>query len=295
MSSLAVTIQVTDDAPLFAPAGTVTPHRSVTGLTVDGGRITSVLTGAALELSALVIEPGADTVTLRYSIGDDPENACYPEAAFCARENAHTRASAALAEASQDIAEKAGGGRAGIDALVAEAEARFAYAHPDHRFTDGQASVPYLSCGLTEGSCVDINTYLVASLRAAGYEAAYFYGYFFPEERGGRTDDGHCWVVTRHKGEVLEWDIAHHLKAGLGPTRPGLNPRPGERVAVSHSMGHRYQHSGQSLKTKILGEPMRIGADGALTHCDIEARLQRPETSHSAAISGAERPVVPQP
>lgn len=291
MSGFQVTINVKDDAPLLAPAGTVTPHRRVTGLTVEGGRIASVLTDAALELSALVIEPEADTVVLRHLIADDLENARYPEAAFIPRDNAHTRASAALAVASRDIAEKAGGGRAGIDALVAEAEARFAYAHPKHRFTDGQSSVPFLSCGLTEGSCVDINTYLVASLRAAGYEAAYFYGYFFPQERGGRTDDGHCWVVTRHQGEVLEWDIAHHLKAALGPTRPALNPRPGERVAVSHSMGHCYCQADQRLETKILGEPMRIGADAALAHCDIEARLQRPEISRPAA----EPIVVPQP
>lgn len=80
----------------------------------------------------------------------------------------------------------------GIAALVAEAESRFDYAHLEQRFNDGTDSVPYLACGLTPGSCVDINTYLVASFRAAGYEAAYVYGYFFPAERGGCTDDGHC-------------------------------------------------------------------------------------------------------
>jgi hypothetical protein len=60
-------------------------------------------------------------------------------------------------------------------------------------------------------------------VRAAGFEAAYLAGYFFPEERGGPTNDMHCWVVTRHAGEVLAWDIAHHMKADLGTVRPGPN------------------------------------------------------------------------
>ncbi|MEL7460639.1 MAG: transglutaminase family protein [Pseudomonadota bacterium] len=274
MTSLSVTIKASSDDPILAPVGLVTPLRAVTGLSVSGGRIATILTEAELALSAALITPQADTVTLRYSVNDHPAAGAYPEAAFAPRDNAHTRAASDLAEASRDIAARSGGGRAGIEALVAEAEARFEYAHPKARFTDGQDAVPYLSCGLTEGSCVDINTYLVASLRAAGYEAAYFYGYFFPEERGGMTDDGHCWVATRHAGEVLEWDIAHHIKAGLGPTRPALNPRPGERVAVSHSMGHRYQFAGRTIDLKILGEPMRLPPDGPPAYVTLEAWLQ---------------------
>ncbi|MFZ5965441.1 transglutaminase domain-containing protein [Thalassococcus sp. BH17M4-6] len=67
--------------------------------------------------------------------------------------------------------------------------------------------MPYRSCGLTSGSCTDINTYLVASLRAAWFEAGYAYGYFFPQDSGGVTHDMHCWVVTHFGGHVLEWDI----------------------------------------------------------------------------------------
>ncbi|MEL7089398.1 MAG: transglutaminase family protein, partial [Planctomycetota bacterium] len=267
-----VEVAVENDTPLLVPTGTVTPHRSVTGLAVEGARILSSLTEADLELSALVLAPDEDKVTLRYSFEDAAEPAVYPSAAFRPRDTVHTRAADALAKASREIAQQAGGGRAGIEALVAEAEARFAYSHPQVRFADGQSAVPYLSCGLTEGSCVDINTYLVASLRAAGYEAAYFYGYFFPEERGGFTDDGHCWVVTRHAGELLEWDIAHHLKAGLGPTRPALNPRPGERIAVTHSMGHSYHYAGQTIAMKILGEPVRL-VRGGTSDCAVAAHL----------------------
>lgn len=281
MTRLDVTVKVTRDDPVLAPTGIATPQRAVAGLSVSGGQVASVLTEAELGLAAVLVTPQADSVTLTYDIEDAPIAGAYPEAAFQPRDNAHTRAARDLAEASRDIAAQAGGGRAGIEALVAEAEARFEYAHPKVRFTDGEDAVPYLSCGLTEGSCVDINTYLVASLRAAGYEAAYFYGYFFPEERGGFTDDGHCWVATRHDGEVLDWDIAHHIKAGLGPTRAALNPRPGERVAVTHSMGHRYQHSGRTIDLKLLGEPMWLPADGPLDYCTLEARLTVGAAPHS--------------
>lgn len=286
MRTLTVEITAPVSDLVLAPTGTATPFESITSLTVTGGQITTVATDPDLGLGVALIARTGGPVILRYTIGAPGR---YPEVAFQPRMNRYTRAADALAEASRAIARSAGGGAAGIAALVAEAEARFAYAHPDRRFTDGHDVVPYLSCGLTPGSCVDINTYLLASLRAAGYEAAYFYGYFFPRERGGMTDDGHCWVVTRHAGEVLEWDIAHHLKAGLGPTRAGLNPRPGDRVALTHSMGHRYALPMGEVALKLLGEPMVLapGKDPAWT--TLVARLSsgakgQPDTA--AVVSG---------
>lgn len=276
MRTLTVEIAEPLDAPILAPAGMTTPYQAVTRLAIEGGRITALATEAELGLGAALIEPEGGALTLRYTVEPAAAGAPYPEAAFRPRVNRYTAAASALAEASRAIAEAAGGGRAGIEALVAEAEARFIYDHPDARFNDGMDSVPHLSCGLTPGSCVDINTYLVASLRAAGYEAAYLYGYFFPQERGGRTDDGHCWVVTRHAGEILEWDIAHHLKAGLGPTQAGLNPRPGERVALTHSMGHRYRLAEQEVALKLLGEPVRLPAGSPPEWMTLRARLSPP-------------------
>jgi hypothetical protein len=193
------------------------------------------------------------TLTWRYAPSSDAPR--YPEAAFRPQRNRWTQAADDLAAASRAIAHAAGGGAAGITALVAEARARFTYGHPPERFNDGCAVVPFLGCGVAAGSCVDINTYLVASLRAAGYEAAYLYGYFFPAEKVDRCVDGHCWVATRHGGEVLEWDIAHHIKAGLDPVRPGLNPKPGRRAPVSQSMGHRYVAPEGEIVLKMLGEP----------------------------------------
>lgn len=273
MRRLSVEIAEPEDDLILAPAGVTTPGAAVTRLEVTGGEIVAAATEPELGLGALLVRPRGGPLTLHYRVESAPAGSAYPEAAFRPRATRWTKAAAELAAASRAVAAAAGGGATGIRALVAEAEARFAYDHPEARFNDGMDEVPYLSCGLTPGSCVDINTYLVASLRAAGYEAAYLYGYFFPEERRGVTFDGHCWVVTRHEGEVLEWDIAHHIKAGLGPTRPGLNPRPGERVAVTHSMGCRYALPAGDVFLKLLGEPLRLRAGGAAEGVDLVARL----------------------
>ncbi|SEL43976.1 Transglutaminase-like superfamily protein [Roseovarius azorensis] len=260
----------------LAPAGMSGPQDSLINTKVVGGRIKAVALEAGLGLAALWVEATDGTLTLTYEIIPASEGQGYPEAVYTPRITAHTVAADDLAQASHEIADAVGGGVAGIRALVAEAEARFTYDHPVVRFNDGTDAVPYLACGKTPGSCVDINTYLVASLRAAGYEAGYVYGYFFPAEKGGVTHDMHCWVVTRHAGEVLDWDIAHHMKAGLGPTQPGLNPRPGWRVALGHSMGHIYVLSETMARLKLLAEPMRQRPDGTWQKLPITARLPAP-------------------
>ncbi|MBE0453686.1 transglutaminase domain-containing protein [Roseovarius autotrophicus] len=273
-----LTVEVADLTPgtrLLAPVGMATPDGAVAGVRVmTGGRIKGVALEAELGLAALQIEAAGGPLTLSHVI--TPEGMNYPEAVFAPRVTPYTIAAEALAQASVEAAHASGGGMAGIAALVAEAEARFAYAHPEHRFNDGTEAVPYLSCGTTPGSCVDINTYLIASLRAAGYEAGYLYGYFFPAEKGGVTHDMHCWVVTRHDGDVQHWDIAHHMKAGLGPTRAGLNPRPGWRVALGHSMGHVYQQGGEALRLKLLVEPVAVTGGGTCRDVAIVARLTAP-------------------
>ncbi|MDZ7710752.1 MAG: transglutaminase-like domain-containing protein [Roseovarius sp.] len=261
-------------ARVLAPAGMASPEDAVTAATVTGGRITAVLPEPELGLAALLIEAEGGPLTLSHDIAPAAPGQGYPEVIFTPRATRYTIPADDLAQASREAARAAGGGMDGIAALVAEAEARFAYAHPEHRFNDETDAVPYLACGTTPGSCVDINTYLVASLRAAGYEAGYVYGYFFPTETGGVTHDNHCWVVTRHEGRVQHWDIAHHMKAGLGPTRAGLNPRPGWRVALGHSMGHSY---GQDVaRLKLLSEPLLEGAGGDWQAVSLVARLAAP-------------------
>jgi hypothetical protein len=256
-------------ARLLAPLGIASALGSVAGLAVAGGRIVETLGELDTGQQAALIAPDADgPVTLFWRYRPAPEAPRYPEAAFRPRRNRWTVAADDLATASRAIAGAAGGGAAGIVALVAEARARFTYGHPEARFDDGCDLVPFLGCGVAAGSCVDINTYLVASLRAAGYDAAHLYGFFFPAEKVDRCVDGHCWVATRRDGEVLDWDIAHHLKAGLDPVRPALNPRSGRRVVISHSLGHRYATGEQEIALKLLGEPTWLLPEGGVAHLD---------------------------
>lgn len=263
-----ISVDIDDLEPgdrLLAPAGMTTPYDQVERFEAEGAVIVEAVREPRLDLVALRLRATAHRARLVWHVEDPDATVSYPEAVFRPHDSSYTRAAEALAARSRDIAAQAGGGRNGIEALVAEAESRFVYAHPEQRFTDGHDTVPPLSCGTTPGSCIDINTYLMASLRAAGYEAGYLFGYFFPAESAGATTDHHCWVVTRHAGTVLEWDIAHHLKAGLGPTRPGLNPRPGSRVALGHSMGHCYPTGIGEASLRLLAEPHRQGPDG---HCE---------------------------
>jgi hypothetical protein len=243
---------------LLAPTGISTPYESVTGLQASGAQVQSVLREAQLDLSAVCLRTESSKVELIWAFMGSAKGTDYPERAFTPMLNRYTRPDLALADQSQAIARKAGGGLAGIKALVAETEAQFFYAHPNLRFTDDRDTVPLLSCGLTPGACVDINTYLIASLRAAGYDAGYIYGYFFPSGSANTTYDQHCWVITRCDGEILEWDIAHHLKAGLGASQPGLNPHPGRRVALGYAMGQQYTFNGTIIHTRLLAEPHRI-------------------------------------
>lgn len=266
---------------LLAPVGITTPQHQVQSLWANGVCVVEMLREPHLELAAVRLEATAEQAQLTWAINEARTGSVYPEAAFRPSHSAYHQAADELAEYSREVAARAGGGRAGIAALVAEAENRFAYAHPDVRFTDGLDQIPYLSCGTTPGSCIDINAYLMASLHAAGYEAGYFFGYFFPAENNGWARDHHCWVVTRCQGEVLEWDIAHHLKAGLGPTQPGLNPRPGWRVALGHTMGHVYPTALGEASVRLLAEPHRITTEG---HCErVPVRIQALDTSRQRA------------
>lgn len=255
------------EGQLLAPVGCATPHRMPLGFDVAGG--TWHLTGdtASGQLAALITPDSADAevvLSYRYADGCAP----YPEAMFQANDSRYTRSAEALTEEAANIATDAGGGAAGLLAVVQDVATKFSYGHPDEKFYDAADHVPQL-CSLTAGSCVDINLYLIAALRAAGYEAGYMTGYFFPDEKQGRSCvDMHCWVVSRHEGVVQEWDIAHHMKIGRTPVAAGLNPRGGHRVPLAHSMGLNFPDC-DLRDLKLLGEPIRLSG-GAWDTCTLD-------------------------
>jgi hypothetical protein len=256
---------------LLAPVGIPTPHRMPMAFAVRGAPFELTGDTATGQMAALVTPEPGQPVTLTYQFAE--RGTGYPEAAFVHRDNRFTRAAADLVEDARRIADAKGNGQAGIAAIVNDVAQKFTYGHPETRFNDGLDAIPYISCGLAEGSCVDINTYLIASLRAAGYEAGYVTGYFFPAYKKTWCDDMHCWVVTRHAGAVLEWDIAHHFKMGTSDIRCCLNPKPGRRVAIAHSMGLDFPDLG-IREIKLLAEPVWIDEAGNATKADLAIRLQ---------------------
>jgi len=265
---------------LLAPTGIPTPHQTPTGFAVQGGDF--VLAGEANtgQMAALITPRDGKGVILSYRFADGGSG--YPEPLFEYRPNRYTRAAEALVQDARRIADHAPDGHAAIEAIVNDVALKFDYGHPEVRFHDQTQEIPFLSCGLTEGSCVDINTYLIAMLRAAGFEAGYVVGYFFPSEKGGRCDDMHCWVATRHQGVTLEWDIAHHLKLGKREICCGLNPKSGERVAVGHSMGLDFPDPGVS-GLKLLAEPVWIDHEGRIESADIQISMR--ETAKTALVA----------
>ncbi len=239
---------------IICPGGMQTPYGTTSVTEITGGAVHSVVEQTTAQ-PAFVIHP--DSAEIKLVIGID-ETSCgkYADSIFETRDNRFTRFASELANEAQE----ARNGKTGVAAATAIACAtaeRFTYGHPQERFNDGFEEIPALGCGLVEGSCVDINTYFIAALRAAGFEAGYVTGFFFPEEKRGRCRDGHCWVVTRIDGETREWDIAHHLKLGTRDIKPGLNPKPGYRAACFHSMGLSFAGL-ETPEIKALLEPMAI-------------------------------------
>lgn len=246
--SVDITVTGTE-GPVFAPVGLSSPAAACFGCTVTGGSVQTLIEASSGQ-AVLLVTPDAAEVTFRYDYADLPGQ--YPEVIFHPAASRHTKAAQALCD---EAVQTAGDGDMLTRAIrVARGVAdKFVYGHPQAKYYDGFDHVPHLASGLTEGSCVDIHTYLLASLRAIGVEAGYVTGYFFPQ--GDVCTSGHCWAVTRIDGVVQEWDISHFLQIGRRDVGPALNPKGGFRVPVGHSMGLSLPEIGvQNLK--LLVEPM---------------------------------------
>ena len=273
--AFAVTVMVETQSgdTLLAPTGLSTPHALSEGCTVTGGAVHETRETSAGQWALVIVATGGK-VELRYDYV--PGSADYPDQIWAPRDTRFTRAADALVAEARAIAPDAPPDERACDIACAVA-GKFTYGHPDRRFYEGADMIPALGCGLTEGSCVDINAYFMASLRASGIEAGYVTGVFFPAEKGDRCDDMHCWVVTRAGGITQAWDIAHHLKLGTRDIRPALNPKPGFRVALAHSMGLDFPELGLT-EVKLLSEPL-IVRDGQAYPVNAAIRLHRTEAA----------------
>ncbi|MEM7720859.1 MAG: transglutaminase-like domain-containing protein [Pseudomonadota bacterium] len=270
MIRLTVTFPAIQEAKALMPLGLSTPHSAPHAFDIKGARMSTVTCPTTGQVIA-VATPEADLIEIghTFGLGGGP----YPDLIFKSRDSRYTRAATDLSHDATRIAREAGGGRAGMQAILNHTATQFDYGHPDERFYEPHDHVPQL-CGLTEGSCVDINIYLLAALRSAGYEAGYITGYFVPDEKRTWCNDSHCWVVTRLDGVIEEWDIAHCLKLGRRDVTPGLNPKPGVRVAMAHSMGWTLPELGL-VDQKLMGPPGWLLPDGRLVEAeDQQIRLE---------------------
>ncbi|MEL6452937.1 MAG: transglutaminase family protein [Pseudomonadota bacterium] len=252
MIEIAVRVAVDQAGVLVAPVGLSSPAGRCLDVTVDGAR-QEVLEEATLGQRVLVLTPTAEAVTLRYAYDAVP--AAYPEPMFVPHRSRYIDPTPALASEAREIV-----AARGVAGFVDHVTRLFEYGHTVEKFYEGAEAIPQL-CDMVTGSCVDINTYLVSGLRAAGVAAGYVTGYFIPAEKRTSTTDMHCWVATRVDGVVAHWDIAHHLKMGTRNVAPGLNPKPGVRLALSHSMGWTVPSLGVE-DVKLLTEPMWHSGDG---------------------------------
>lgn len=211
---------------------------------------------------AAVLEPPTRDSRARLFHTFSSAGSALPVDAFLPEGAAVATAAAELATEARRIATLAGGGLQGIAAIVADTNARFEYGEVPvtERWYHGRDAVPIVAC--TVGNCIDINTYLTASFRAADYEAAYLTCYFFDDNPDGIASGMHCWVRTRHDGVIQDWDITHFKKVGRSDISAMMNPVPGQRFALAYGRDHVYPWRGIDIRLSTPSRPMWVRADG---------------------------------
>lgn len=215
--------------------------------------------------------------------GDDPIAVSYEFEAqsrsldsdyWLLQDNKHTNASVDLV---QQVTEWIGNGlnqQQQLDRLIANTAELFSYGHiAEHqRFTDGKDQVPSL-CGVTAGSCVDINTFLIAAAKSLGIKVQYLAGYWFHPSRN-YTKDMHCWLDFKVDGEHQFWDVAHHLKWGVKDLASGLNPAGGRRWLMSYGRGLEFATPHGLVSVSHFAEPVWILANGQQIEPELHIELQ---------------------
>lgn len=270
MVVLSVSLRNSGHCQLVVPLGLATPQVSPISVKVAGADMRLVADPQNGQHLAC-LSPNASRIKIIWTFG--LEGCAYPEAMFAPRISRFTSGAADMVAAVTQVAAQIKDPQDRLAAVVAYVTDLFTYGHAEVPFYDGHDAIPEL-CGLTVGSCVDINAYLIAACRSVGIEAGYMTGYFIPEEKRSHTTDMHCWVVTRAGGVVQEWDIAHHLKMQTRKIRPGLNPKPGVRVPMAHSMGWNIPALGVQ-DAKLMAEPIWLLSDGSWRKAEeLEIKLE---------------------
>jgi hypothetical protein len=190
------------------------------------------------------------------------------------QQNRHTTASPELVGLAQELAGAAHGNpESKIRMLINYAAEMFGYDHVEDGFNAGQETVPAI-CGTIKGSCVDMNTFILAGALSLGLRGQYIAGYWFHPDKT-ETHDMHCWLVFDADGKPLFWDLAHHLKWGVSKLEPGLNPAGGRRVAMSCGRGLKFTTPNGNIEISHFAEPIWVMPNGVLLEPAIKVHIDR--------------------
>lgn len=276
-----VSVHLQDDAPdpqawLLFPRPFEDGVQSCTRVEADPVTKALEIRASNSHQSAWLVKPEAGSVPL---IGYRFEAARAPVAGWVwePQENRFTRASPELVAMAAELSRDCRNQAEAVRLLVGNAAERFGYGHPDERFNDGSESVPTI-CGTAKGSCVDINTYIMAAARSLGIDVQYFAGYWFHPDRT-ETLDMHCWLAFNCDGERVFWDLAHHLKWGVEELAPGLNPAGGRRVPMSCGRGLRFQTPHGEVEISHFSEPVWVLPDGETLKPELRIRIHESDQS----------------
>ena len=220
---------------------------------------------------AFLVKPVANAIPrIQYKFADS--NDAPDEHIWQLQDSRYTCASDDLAQQALRLTRDIPGQKLKLNALIDHTAECFGYAHTDIRFNDGKDEVPTL-CGTTKGSCVDINTYLLAAARSIGLKVQYIAGYWFHPDKTS-TRDMHCWLVFECEGERIFWDVAHHLKWGVEPLAPGLNPAGGRRVPMTVGRRLIFTTPNGNAEISHFGEPLWISSSGELAKPQLEIFIE---------------------
>jgi hypothetical protein len=179
-----------------------------------------------------------------------------PEWIWQQQENRHTSASPELVDLAKALTDRSNSQVDAVRCLIEHAAEIFGYGHRDEYFHHGHDTVPVV-CGTTKGSCVDINTFLMAAARSLGIPVQYMAGYWFHPDKT-ETLDMHCWLAFNADNEALFWDLAHHMKWGVEKLSPCLNPAGGRRVAMSCGRGLSFETPNGNVEISHFSEPVWV-------------------------------------
>lgn len=261
----------TGRARLLIPKPPATWHQTFIDVDIPGALDRHDVQASNSSQPGFVITPGdADTVSLRYHFGPPPETV--PEWLWTVVDNNYIRASNELRDLVRTITQEAATETDKLRRLIDHAAERFTYDHPKERFNAGHDLVPPLTCGVTPGNCVHINTYILAALLSVPIQATYIAGYFFDAAQPV-ADNMHCWIATQADGVAEFWDISHHQLYGLGTVETALNPAPGTRFAMSAGRGLVFHVEHHRIEVSHFAKPIWLLPDGTSCDATVEAKL----------------------